>query len=71
LTWDKTDLERKEMSDKLFSSKRRKRRRVFTDDGEHDGWSSNDLPDGVDMNDPYFAEEFADGKYDLPKAGKK
>ncbi|KAH8269901.1 hypothetical protein KR044_007143 [Drosophila immigrans] len=29
------------------------------------------IPDGIDMNDSYFAEEFANGDYELPKQSKK
>lgn len=39
------------------------------DDG---GWSSDDAPDDVDMNDPFFAEEFANGEFDTTtKKSKK
>lgn len=33
--------------------------------------SDDDLPDGIDMNDPYFAEEFANGDFSAPKDGAK
>lgn len=36
---------------------------------EQNGYSSDDVD--VDMNDPYFAEEFANGEFDLPKKSKK
>ncbi|XP_030379635.1 ESF1 homolog [Scaptodrosophila lebanonensis] len=29
------------------------------------------IPDGIDMNDAYFADEFANGDYEPPKAAKK
>lgn len=32
--------------------------------------SDDDLPDGVDLNDPYFAEEFANGKFAPAKTKK-
>jgi hypothetical protein len=68
-------LKKKQEKNKARKEEKKNRKKGITkddtDDDEHDGWSSDDLPDGVDMNDPYFAEEFADGKYDLPKAGKK
>lgn len=32
--------------------------------------SEDDLPDGIDMNDPYFAEEFANGEF-APAKSKK
>lgn len=31
---------------------------------------SDSIPDGIDMNDPYFAEEFANGDYVDPRAKK-
>ncbi|XP_017470870.1 PREDICTED: ESF1 homolog [Rhagoletis zephyria] len=35
-----------------------------------DSADSDSIPDGIDMNDPYFAEEFATGDYIDPKAKK-
>lgn len=32
--------------------------------------SDDDLPDGIDLNDPYFAEEFANGEFAPPKMRK-
>ncbi|XP_067634876.1 ESF1 homolog [Eurosta solidaginis] len=32
---------------------------------------SDSIPDGIDMNDPYFAEEFATGEFVDPKAKKR
>lgn len=40
-------------------------------DGEAESEDDDDLPDGIDMNDPYFAEEFASGEFDAPKVSKK
>lgn len=36
-----------------------------------DSDDSNDYPDDIDMNDPYFAEEFANGDFEVSKATKK
>lgn len=39
-------------------------------DGSDDDLDSDDaenFPDGIDMNDPYFAEEFANGQFEAPK----
>ncbi|XP_055854201.1 ESF1 homolog [Episyrphus balteatus] len=41
------------------------------DDGAIDSDQSDDYPDGIDMNDPYFAEEFANGDFEAPKSKKK
>lgn len=39
--------------------------------GERNSDDDEDVPDGVDMNDPYFAEEFANGEFEAPKVKKK
>lgn len=39
--------------------------------GESDLESEDDLPDGIDLNDPYFAEEFANGEFETPKSKGK
>ncbi|CRK97429.1 CLUMA_CG010818, isoform A [Clunio marinus] len=36
------------------------------DDDDEDGYSSSDFDD-IDMNDPYFAEEFANNEFKMPK----
>lgn len=42
------------------------------DDNENvDSDDEEDMPDGVDMNDPYFAEEFANGDFEAPKKSVK
>lgn len=38
--------------------------------GNLDSDSDGDIPDGVDLNDPYFAEEFANGDFAAPKKKK-
>lgn len=40
------------------------------EDGDKDGYSSSDFDD-IDMNDPYFAEEFQNDEYEKPKSKKK
>lgn len=39
--------------------------------GSDDSESEDDLPDGIDLNDPYFAEEFANGEFAPVKSKKK
>lgn len=39
--------------------------------GDLNSDDDEDVPDGVDMNDPYFAEEFANGEFEAPKPKKK
>lgn len=36
-----------------------------------DSGSDDDMPDGIDLNDPYFAEEFANGDFAPPKMKKE
>lgn len=57
---------RKEEKKKL----RRKHRNGGESDDAADVSSDDDLPDGIDMNDPYFAEEFADGEFAEPTERK-
>lgn len=44
-----------------------KKKQNQSDDSESD----DDLPDGIDLNDPYFAEEFANGEFAPIKTKKK
>lgn len=44
-----------------------KKQQNESDDSE----SEDDLPDGIDLNDPYFAEEFANGEFAPVKSKKK
>lgn len=39
--------------------------------GNLDSDDDGDIPDGIDLNDPYFAEEFAGGDFEAAKATKK
>lgn len=68
-------LEKKRLKKK---SKKEERKQKFkaekasgSEDSEEDqnGYSSDDVD--VDLNDPYFAEEFANGEFDKPKKPKK
>lgn len=45
-----------------------KKQQNQSDEGESE--SEEDLPDGIDLNDPYFAEEFANGEF-APVKSKK
>lgn len=72
--------------EKLIEKKREKKRerkveirklkkaaKLNSDDDNDDDDSdidNGDLPDGVDLNDPYFAEEFANGDFEVPKSKK-
>lgn len=40
-------------------------------DGALNSDDDGDIPDGIDLNDPYFAEEFANGEFEAPKKTKK
>lgn len=40
-------------------------------DVQNGGSDDDSIPDGIDMNDSYFAEEFATGDYEPPKQSKK
>lgn len=64
--------------EKLIEKKREKKRarkqKIRQLKKEHDqsgdSESEDDLPDGIDLNDPYFAEEFANGEF-APAKSKK
>lgn len=61
-------LEKKKLKQKARKEARKKK---FKGDGEDDdedenGYSSSDF-DEIDMNDPYFAEEFANDEFKMPK----
>lgn len=63
-------LELKKEKKKTRKEEKKKLRRKHRNGGdESDGVaesSDDDLPDGIDLNDPYFAEEFADGDFADP-----
>lgn len=59
-------LELKKEKKKARKEEKKKLRRKHRNGGESDNvpeTSDDDLPDGIDLNDPYFAEEFADGDF--------
>jgi len=62
-------LELKKEKKKARKEEKKKLRRKHRKGGESDDASESsedDLPDGIDLNDPYFAEEFADGDFADP-----
>lgn len=55
---------------------RQDKKNAVKDDKLEDSDGDGDVPDGIDMNDPYFAEEFASGEFapkksDLKKRSEK
>ncbi|XP_030567000.1 ESF1 homolog [Drosophila novamexicana] len=66
-------LQKRSEKNKLRKEQRRRKQlelQGIDPDAAHD--SDNDsIPDGIDMNDSYFAEEFASGDYEQPKLSKK
>lgn len=61
-----TDIEKimEKRLEKKKSRKSKKKEQLMSEDKE------DDIPDGIDMNDAYFAEEFANGDFVEPKAKK-
>ncbi|XP_055677647.1 ESF1 homolog [Lutzomyia longipalpis] len=67
-----TPFERLVEKKKQKQKKRREEIKKKLKGGESEDESSeDDIPDGIDMNDPYFAEEFANGNFAPPKNTKK
>ncbi|KAG5680550.1 hypothetical protein PVAND_010051 [Polypedilum vanderplanki] len=63
-------LEKKKQKKKL-KKENRKKQLEGDDESQENGYSSSDFDD-IDMNDPYFAEEFANDEYKMPsRKGKK
>lgn len=63
-------LEKKKQKKKAKKEQRKKKLKGDDDENEN-GHSSSDFDD-IDMNDPYFAEEFANGDFKMPnKKGSK
>ncbi|XP_063699612.1 ESF1 homolog [Culicoides brevitarsis] len=58
-------LEKKKEKRKERKEERKRRKKGSEDD------SDSDIPDGIDMNDPYFAEEFANNEFEKPAKAKK
>lgn len=65
---EKKRAKKKARKDEIKQLKKAQRR---GDDDSGDSESDDDLPDGVDLNDPYFAEEFASGEYAESKKSSK
>lgn len=61
-------IEKKREKKKAHKLEMRQRKKSAKKGSEEDGsGSEDDMPEGVDMNDPYFAEEFAGGEFEEPK----
>ncbi|XP_075154791.1 ESF1 homolog [Haematobia irritans] len=65
---EKVLLKRSEKNKKRKEERKKKKLQAAGVDSESD---LDSLPDGIDMNDPYFAEEFANGDFIDPKAKRK
>jgi NUC153 domain len=66
-------LEKKKLKKKAKKDARKKKikGKIEGNDGEdQDGYGSSDFDD-IDMNDPYFAEEFANDEFKMPKRTSK
>jgi hypothetical protein len=61
-------LEKKKLKKKAKKTARKKK--LKGEDAEEDGYGSSDFDD-IDMNDPYFAEEFANGEFKVPNRKSK
>ncbi|KAJ6623026.1 ESF1 like [Pseudolycoriella hygida] len=67
-------LELKKEKRKARKEEKKKLRRKHRNGGRSDDdmeSSEDDLPDGIDLNDPYFAEEFAEGDFQHPNKKQK
>lgn len=62
-------LEKKKLKKKA-KKQARKKKLNGNDEEEKNGYSSSDF-DEIDMNDPYFAEEFQNDEFEKPKKKKK
>lgn len=63
-------LEKKKQKKKAKKDARKKKVKGGGDEDDKNGYSSSDFDD-IDMNDPYFAEEFANGDFAMPKKSSK
>lgn len=61
-------IEKKREKKRARKEKIRKLKREKNQSGDSE--SDDDLPDGIDLNDPYFAEEFANGEFEPLKPKK-
>ncbi|XP_055906760.1 ESF1 homolog [Eupeodes corollae] len=68
-------LQKRSEKNKRRKEERKKKKKQMNgsdvDDAALDSDESDDHPDDIDMNDPYFAEEFANGEFEPPKSKKK
>lgn len=62
-------LEKKKLKKKAKKEMRKKKLKGEEDEDNEKGYSSSDFDD-IDMNDPYFAEEFANGEFKMPSSKK-
>lgn len=64
---------RSEKNKQRKEQRRRKQleRKGMDPDAQNGDSDDDSIPDGIDMNDAYFAEEFATGDYEQPKQSKK
>ncbi|XP_073830292.1 ESF1 homolog [Musca autumnalis] len=65
---EKVLLKRSEKNKRRKEERKKKKLQAAGVDSESD---LDSLPDGIDMSDPYFAEEFANGDFIDPKAKRK
>lgn len=65
---EKVLLKRSEKNKKRKEERKKKKLQSLGVESESD---LDSLPDGIDMNDPYFAEEFANGDFVDPKTKRK
>lgn len=63
-------LEKQKLKKKARKDERKKKIKGLTGEDSENGYSSDDF-DGIDMNDPFFAEEFANDEFKLPKSLQK
>ena len=58
-------------NEKNKKRKEERRKKKLQTNGQDSESELDSIPDDIDMNDPYFAEEFADGDFVDPKAKRK
>lgn len=63
-------IEKKQEKKRARKEEIRKLKKAAKHDGSDAEDDEDDLPEGIDMNDPYFAEEFANGEFEAPKVSK-
>ncbi|XP_034670347.1 pre-rRNA-processing protein esf1 [Drosophila subobscura] len=63
-------IQKRSEKNKLRKEMRRKKQ-IEARGGDPEDSDDSSVPDGIDMNDAYFAEEFANGDYEPPKTKKQ